>query len=58
MRAYFELEAQPDQRIEYTARLDMANMKRTPKFMLMRGRVWVGGFIWLRLGLVLGWGLK
>ena len=37
MRAYFELEAQPDKRIEYTARLDMANMKRTPKFILMRG---------------------
>lgn len=37
MRAYFELEAQPDQRTEYTAKLDIANMKRTPKFMLMRG---------------------
>ena len=37
MRAYFELEAQPDQRIEYTAKLDIANMKRAPKFMLMRG---------------------
>lgn len=37
MRAYFELEAQPDQRIEYTARLDMANIKRTPKFILMSG---------------------
>ncbi|XFF73869.1 hypothetical protein AB1E18_000088 [Capra hircus] len=37
MRAYCELEAQPDQRIEYTAKLDIANMKRTPKFMLMRG---------------------
>ena len=37
MRPYFELEAQPDQRIEYTAKLDIANMKRTPKFMLMRG---------------------
>ena len=37
MRAYFELEAQPDQRIEYTAKLDIANMKRTPRFMLMRG---------------------
>ena len=35
--AYFELEAQPDQRIEYTTRLDMANINRTPKFMLMRG---------------------
>ena len=37
INAYFELEAQPDQRIEYTAKLDIANMKRTPKFMLMRG---------------------
>lgn len=35
--AYFELEAQPDQRIEYTARLDMASINRTPRFMLMRG---------------------
>lgn len=37
MRAYFELEAQPDQRIEYTAKLDMASIKRTPKFMLISG---------------------
>ena len=37
MSAYFELEAQPDERIEYTAKLDIANMKRTPKFMLIRG---------------------
>ena len=37
MRAYFELEAQPDQRIEYTARLDMASINRTPRFMLIRG---------------------
>lgn len=37
MRAYFELEAQPDQRIEYTARLDIASINRTPRFMLMRG---------------------
>lgn len=35
--AYFELEAQPDQRIEYTARLDIANMNNTPKFILIRG---------------------
>lgn len=35
--AYLELEAQPDQRIEYTARLDIASINRTPKFMLMRG---------------------
>lgn len=37
MSAYFELEAHPDHRIEYTARLDMASMNRTPRFMLMRG---------------------
>lgn len=35
--AYFELEAHPDHRIEYTARLDIASMNRTPRFMLMRG---------------------
>lgn len=35
--AYFELEAQPDQRIEYTAKFDMASINRTPRFMLMRG---------------------
>lgn len=35
--AYLELEAQPDQRMEYTARLDIASMNRTPRFMLMRG---------------------
>lgn len=35
--AYFELEAHPDHRIEYTARLDIANMNRTPKFILIRG---------------------
>ena len=34
---YFEVEAQPDQRNEYMAKLDMANINRTPKFMLMRG---------------------
>lgn len=28
MRAYFELEAQPEPRIEYTARLDKARIKR------------------------------
>lgn len=37
IRAYFELEAQPDQRIAYTARLDMASMNSTPRFMLIRG---------------------
>lgn len=31
IRAYFELEAHPDHRIEYTARLDIANMKRSPR---------------------------
>ena len=36
INAYFELEAQPDQRIEYMARLDMASINRTPEFMLMR----------------------
>lgn len=37
IRAYLEFEAQPDQRMEYTARLDMANMNRTPRFRLIRG---------------------
>ena len=37
IRAYFEFEAHPDHRIEYTARLDMANINRTPRFMLMSG---------------------
>lgn len=31
IRAYFELEAHPDHRIEYTARLDIANMNRSPR---------------------------
>lgn len=35
--AYFELEAQPDHRIEWTARLDIASINSTPRFMLMRG---------------------
>lgn len=35
--AYFELEAHPDQRMEYTARLDIASINRTPRFMLTRG---------------------
>ena len=34
---YFELEAQPDHRMEYMARLDIASMNNTPRFMLMRG---------------------
>lgn len=37
INAYFELEAHPDHRMEYTARLDMASINSTPKFMLMRG---------------------
>lgn len=37
INAYFEFEAQPDQRIEYTARLDMANINSTARFMLIRG---------------------
>lgn len=32
-----EFEAQPDHKMEYTARLDMASMNSTPRFMLMRG---------------------
>ena len=32
IRAYFEFEAHPDQRMEYTARLDMARRKRRPRF--------------------------
>ena len=34
---YFELDAQPDHRMEYTAKLDMASINRTPRFILMRG---------------------
>lgn len=30
-RAYFEFDAQPDQRIEYTIRLDMASMIKRPR---------------------------
>lgn len=30
--AYFEFEAHPDHRIEYTARLDMARRKSRPRF--------------------------
>ncbi len=32
IRAYFELDAHPDPKIEYTARLERARMKRMPKF--------------------------
>lgn len=37
MRAYLEFEAHPDHKMEYTARLDMASMNRTPRFMLTSG---------------------
>lgn len=37
IRAYFELEAQPDHRMEYTARLDIANMNSSPRFRSARG---------------------
>lgn len=36
IRAYFEFEAQPDHRIEYTAKLDMAMRKRSPRFRSVR----------------------
>lgn len=32
IKAYFELEAHPDQRIEYTAKLDMARINSRPRF--------------------------
>lgn len=32
IRAYLELEAHPDHRIEYTARLDIASRNSTPRF--------------------------
>lgn len=32
IRAYLELEAHPDHRMEYTARLDMASRNRMPRF--------------------------
>ena len=32
MSAYFELDAQPEPRIEYTAKLDSAKIKRMPRF--------------------------
>lgn len=38
MRAYFELEAQPEPKIEYTARLDTARIKRTPRFRSVIGK--------------------
>lgn len=36
MRAYFEFEAQPDHRMEYTARLDMARRNSKPRFKSVR----------------------
>lgn len=38
MRAYFECEAQPDHRVEYTAKLDMARRNRRPRFKSVRER--------------------
>lgn len=32
IRAYFEFEAHPDHRMEYTARLDIASIKSSPRF--------------------------
>lgn len=32
IKAYLELEAQPDQRIEYTVKLDRVSKKSTPRF--------------------------
>lgn len=37
IRAYFEFDAHPDHRIEYTARLDMARRNRRPRFRSVRG---------------------
>lgn len=37
MRAYLELDAHPDHKMAYTARLDVARMNRIPMFMLIRG---------------------
>lgn len=37
IKAYLELDAHPDHRIAYTARLDVAKINSTPMFMLMRG---------------------
>lgn len=35
MRAYFELDAQPDPKIVYTVRLEIARINKRPKFRLM-----------------------
>lgn len=37
IRAYFEFDAQPDHRIAYTARLDMANINNRLRFILISG---------------------
>lgn len=34
--AYFEFEAHPDHRMEYTTRLDIASINSGPKFMLIK----------------------
>lgn len=34
---YFEFESQPNHKIEYTARLDMASINSIPRFMLISG---------------------
>lgn len=35
--AYLELDAHPDHKTEYTARLDVAKMNKIPRFILIRG---------------------
>lgn len=37
IKAYFELEAQPDHRIEYTAKLEVARINKSPMFILING---------------------
>jgi len=37
IKAYLELEAHPDHKIAYTAKLEVAKINRTPIFMLIRG---------------------
>ena len=37
MRAYFEFDAQPEPRIEYTARLERARINRIPRFKSITG---------------------
>ena len=37
INVYFELEAHPDHKMEYTARLDTASINNTPRFILIRG---------------------